>query len=430
MTDIAIFYGSDQDSPTSTAVMIYTENDGTDRLSPAGGDPIPVDPLLGWTGQTILAAGGTASFAETASGLCMTVSPAGDNVVAWTSPYGAIDLTDNTVYEIRAALNTTQTQEDSIPFWDIGLINLDVTGAQIGANAFGANFYFLDNLGNLNDNFGGSQGIGNFRNEFVMYWTPLAVSLPSWRSTTTGAFQAAADPFNDFQLSFRTFDIGSSSYGAQFDFGTVCLQELKIYRYDISDLTVLTTDYSDLSLAAGDVTASGPGTSFSFGGGALTISPSAADGWLASQIDIVPGTGTIDTQGGPQPAESWPLTWPSDVLYLISVQASIPHAGVQTSGIPDQFMIQLEGHVQTYQQSYILPNIKFNAQGAAGAGMPPVVPATGTYKAFGYTNESSTSSFYASLRPHISFLNMPGILPDPATGAVSIHSLTVNRVTF
>lgn len=434
-TSTVLFFASDGDQVTSGGTTIYTEADGTDRLSPAGGIEVynfnfgtGVD---GWFGATVLANGGTATASQTANGLCLTVSAAGDNIANWTSPYGLLDLVDNAVYEVRATMNTTQTGEDQIPFWDLGIINLDVTGAQTGANAYGGNFYFLDNLGNINDNLGGSQGIGNFRNEFVIYWTPLPVSLASWRSSTTGAFQAASDPFNDAQLSFRTFDIGSSGYGAANDSGTICLQELKIYRHDLDALSILTTDYSDTSLASGDVTATGPGTTFAFSGGALSLTPSSANGWLAGQIDIVPGTGTVDGPGGPQPLESWPLTWPSDVLYLMTVDASIPNAGVQTSGVPDQFMIQLEGHVQTYQQSYVLPNVKFNGQGAGGAGSPPIAPATGAYKAFGYTNETSKATgFYEGLRPHISFANIVNIFPDPATGSMSIHGITVNRATF
>jgi len=435
MTDTVLIYASDGDQYTSGGTVIYTDNDGTDRLSPAGGTKI-IDldftaSAQNWFGQTKQATnGGSATFAQTASGLCLTLSAAGDNVVVWTSPYGLLQLTSNTVYEIRATMNTTQTEQDHIPFWDLGIINLDVSGAQTGANSYGGNFYFLDNLGDLSNSLGGSQGIGNFRNEFVVYWTPLSVNLPSWQSTTTGAFQPAADAFNDGQLSFRSYDIGSSGYGASADFGTICMSHLAVYSHDISTLQVGATDYSDTSLASGDVTATGAGTTFTFSGGALTMAPSSGTGWATSQLDIVPGTGTIDTIGGPQPAESWPLTWPSDRLYMITVNASIPNASVQTAGIPDLFMVLLEGHVQTYQSSYVLGNVKFLGQGSGGAALPPVAPAVGSYVAFGYTNESSKSVFYDRMRPHISFLNVTGVLPDPATGSVSISGITVNEATF
>jgi hypothetical protein len=430
------FYVTDEDQYTSAAAFIYTEDDGTDRLSPggAGDEIINIDfstGAQGWQGQTELQAnGGSATFAQTGSGLCLTVTAAGDNIVKWFSPYGLLDLTDNTVYEIRATMSTTQTGEDLIPFWDLGIINLDVTGAQTGANSYGANFYFLDNLGDLANDDGGSQGIGNFRNEFVVYWTPLSVSLPTWRSPTTGAFQPASDPFNDAQLSFRVFDLASSSYGGAADFGTVCLGQLQVIAHNLDDIQIGTTDYSDTSLAAGDVTAGGPGTTATFAGGAVTLSPSSGTGWESGQIDVVPGTGTIDTSGGPQPTESWPLTWPSDVLYLISVDASIPTALTQTNGAPDIITVMLEGHVQTYQQSFVLPNVRYNGQGAGGAGLPPVAPSTGTYKAFGYTNESSKSIFYDRLRPHINMLNVNGIAPDPATGSISFHGITVQKATF
>lgn len=434
-TDVVVFLVSDEDQFTSAATVIYTEDDGTDRLSPAGGDlGYSFDFSTGtdsWFGTTTLAgSGGSATFAQTGSGLCLTVSAAGDNIVRWDSPYGVINLVDNTAYEVRATMNTTQTEEDHIPFWDLGIINLDVSFAQTGANAYGANYYFLDNLGDLGNNLGGSQGIGNFRNLFVVYWTPTAVSLPSWRSTTTGAFQPGADAFVDAQLSFRSFDIGNSGYGAAADFGTICLQQLEIYAHNMDSLNVGTSDYADTDIQSGDVAATGPGTTYTYGAAGLTIAPNSPTGWAGGQIDVVPGTGTIDTIGGPQPAESWPLTWPSDMLYLISVDASIPSAASQTDGVPDMFMIMLEGHVQTYQQNYVLPNVRILNVGTGGAGLPPVAPSVGTYKTFGYTNESSKSVFYDRLRPHISFLNIPGILPDPATGSISVKSISVNQASF
>lgn len=433
-TDIVTFFVSDEDQYTSKSIAIFTENDGSDRLSPAGGvSELDINfstGTNGWIGLVDQAAnGGTASFQQNANGLCLTVSAAGDNIASWLSPYGIIDLTDNAVYEIRATMYTSQTTEDAIPFWNIGLINLDLTGAQTGANSYGAEFYFMDNLGDPNNDLGGSQGIGRFRNEFVVYWTPVPVSLPSWRSQTTGAFQPAADDFNDLQLSLRVFDLASSGYNAAADSGSVCLTRLQVYRHDLDAINVVSTEYSDTSLASGDVAATGAGN-FAYSGGVLTVTPNGGNAWLTGTIDIVPGTGTIDVIGGPQPLESWPLTWDADVLYLISSDWSIPNAGVQTTGIPDFISVMLEGHVQTYHKSYVLPNVRYLNQGTGGAGLPPVAPATGSYKAFGYTNEPSKSSFYSGLRPHILLENFSGIIPDPATGSFSIHNLVTQRVTF
>jgi hypothetical protein len=342
-----------------------------------------------------------------------------------------IPLTDNTVYEIRVTMNTTQTAALSIPFWDLSVIDTNLNPAfnpAFGANAYGGDFFCLDNLS-------GAEGIGRFRSEFVFYFVPPPVAMAGWRSATTGIFQPAADNFNDFQFNFRIFDMASNGFGAQNDSGSVCLQQIEVFSHDFTARqTVGAPAFTNTNLTAANTAAVTFGlTTFTFTGGDLTVAPANATSWADSLDFVRPGTGADGDGVNPMPAASWPITdWQSDKLYLVSMEASIPSAASQTNGIPDLLYLVLEGGAQqTHQLSFVLPNVKITG-GPVGAGMPPIAPSTDRYYGFGYSNEASHDAAWDAMRPQILIQNAPGLNSPQAIsqGSFTIHGWDVQEVTF
>jgi hypothetical protein len=428
------FFVSDGDLTDSDTIIVFTDDDGgPDRTSPSGSIPVGEFPFsvsgtaLGWVfgGQT----GGAASSSSN-SGICIDVPAAGENGGTWSSPYGAEAMTqivDNTGMEFRFEMGTNQTTQGNIPLWDFFILNAPIAPGDpgIGANAYGADFWFLDNIG-------GSQGIDmpNGRSEFKAYFTPAAAQLASWRDTTTGAYQAAADPFNDMSFNFRVLDNTSGNYGAQNDSGSVCLENVWVGRFPLDGIVRGTVVYSDSDLQSGDWRLQGSGSTISFSGGNMTVAPASGTAWNDPGVDgLLPGPGTL-TEPINDPA-SWPIAWEADKLLLYEVQISAPDAAAQQNPA-DVFRPMIDaGGSETFQESFLLPWVKFLGAGSAGAGAPPV-GTPGTYLAFAYTNAASVASDYAFLRPRFDVMNFDHLNTPVAnpTGAFTIHSFTVTEITL
>jgi len=425
------FWVSDGDLASSETVMVFTEDDGVDHLSPAGGTNILTwDFSAGANSWVFATAGGTATSSQTTDGICINVPTTGDNQARWDSPYGNVQLVDNTVLEIRLHMTTNQTTASSIPLWDIIIQNSQINPAAgpsgaIGANSYGGDYWYLDNIG-------GSQGIGlpNGRSDFKIFFAPPALTLASWRSTTTGAFQPTADPFNDMAFNFRIFDIGSSGYNANNDSGTVCLQEMVVERWSFDAMTRGTSRYSDEDLQTGDWKnlQIGTGGNLTFANGDMTLSPSSGSAWSNSVDVMTPG---VEAGSGlPKDAPTaWPIAWESDKILLMEVEASAPTAGDQANQ-PDILLPMIDaGGSETFQSGFQLLNIKFLGAGTAGAGAPPV-GSTAKYVMFAFTNKASVASDFAFLRPRVDIQNFPSIQPQNPTGSIRIHGITVTEVTF
>jgi hypothetical protein len=440
-TKTLTFFVSDGDLASSKTIMVYTDNNlgtGTlrlDRLSPGGAAPIVTWNFTTGPNGWVFANGSGTTGAQSSSGVCLTVPGPGDNIGRWDSPYGMVPLVDNSVYEIRMHLTTTQTTQGAIPLWDLIIQNAQINAAagpsgSVGANSYGGDYWYLDNIG-------GSQGVGlsSGRSDFVVYYTPPAVTFPSWRSTSTGAFQPTADPFNDMAFNFRVFDIGSSGYGATNDSGTICLTSFTAGRFSLDNMTRGTALYSKTSLASTDFyktqTAGGANqTNLGFSGGIMTISPATPGTSWDNNIDtIIPGTLANAGQLPSAAASNWPIAWQSDQILLLEVEVSAATTADQQNQADIIVPMIDAGGSETFQFGFTLPNIKFLGAGTAGAAAPPV-GSTAKYMTFAYTNAHSTASDFNFLRPRLDIQNFVGISSANPTGGLRVHSVTVTPVTL
>jgi hypothetical protein len=361
----------------------------------------------------------------------LTTPGAGDNVGAWYSPYGYVNLVDNSVLEIHLTLSSTQTTLSAQPLWDFIVANnnlANVPNGAIGANTYFGDFFFLDNIG-------GSQQIGGAgRSEFIIYYTPPPVDFANWRSTSTGAFQAVADPFNDMAFGFRTLDLASGGWNAANDTGTICLSDIVISQWSMDNMVRGATVYSDTSLAAGDfhMAIAGSGGTLSFNAGKMRIAPTTGTSWNNNIDSIAPGANNSPSGTGLPINDPtvWPITWVSDKILLMEYDTSAPTVNDQQH-LGDLIVGMIAaGGSETFQESFTLPNIKFLGNGTAGAGAPPVAPSSGLYKAFAYTNAHSNASDFNFLQPRIDIQNFPQFEDANPTGAMDIGAVTVQEVTF
>jgi len=433
-TKAMTFFVSDGDLASSETVFVYTDNNGTDRLSPSGGQPVVNWDFTGANknGWVFFAVTGVTS--SSTGGICLTAPLAGDNQGRWDSPYGLVDLVDNAVLEIRMNLSSTVTTAGTTPLWDLIIQNAVSPSAgpqgAIGANAFGGDYFWLDNIG-------GSQGIATpaGRTDRKIYYAPPAVTMPNWRSQSTGAFQPQADPFNNYAFNFRILDNASDTYGAGSDSGTICLVSMTIDRWDISNAVQIGAPlYNDTNLQAANwfvTTTGGNGqTNATFNGGDLTIAPASPGSSWTNNIDIIT-PGALATAGQiPTNPANFPLAWVANQTLMLEVECSAPTAAAQQSQ-PDAVepMIDAAGS-ETFQYGYQLGNIKFLGAGTAGAGAPPIAPSTGKYITFAYTHNASAASDFNRLRPRVDILNFASIQPTNPTGSITIHSVVVKQVNF
>jgi hypothetical protein len=218
-TQVVTLYASDGSTYSQTEIMVYTDNEGEDRLSgePTGGIPVIeldfTNNANGFTSMAVGTVGATATLEG--NGICIEVAAGGNNLGTWTSPWAFIDLAANSVYHIRADVNGTQTTAGLVPLWDVIIQNFDnLTGAN-GAYAYFADYYFLDNEG-------GAYAVGPATgiSRVDMYFAPLPAKLASWNDESAGAFTATNDAMNDMQMIFRVLDADESAqYGGELDVG-------------------------------------------------------------------------------------------------------------------------------------------------------------------------------------------------------------------
>jgi hypothetical protein len=423
-------------------VLVYTEKGGVDRLS-ATTAPTPVlvasqnyaTATNGWVTAGLV---GATTFTNPAEGMCLTVDLATDpNIGEWASPYGLIPLVANSVWRIRATLNTTQNTSGQVPLWDFLIQNYAVDGSQ-GALGYLGDYFFLDNVGSANAIKGPAAGL----NQFDVWYTPSAIMTPQFATATTAPYDAS----NDMIVIFRVLDGGASSgFGGQLDSGRICLQDLNIRRFDLSALyTVGNPDVYDLQpivsgtngvsivnyQAQGAPGSPGSGSTANFSGGVLTLTPADPEGWLIEATLISPGNDIDPPLGDPNSAEivdNYPVTWQSNTLYQILVDASAPDLMGENNG-PDALVVSFDTKTnELLADSYILT-------GMNRVGMPKV-GAPQTYTTFFWShNVTNTGNANGNrLRWKVFVLNTDiydkPLVPGYGTStARNLGGITISRI--
>jgi hypothetical protein len=346
-------------------------------------------------------------------------------------------------------MTTNQTTAGRVPLWDLLVQNLNVNATQ-GDQAYLGDYLFLDNVGSANAVKGPSAG----RNVFDMWYAPSAVMTQQWNDATDGAFTATRDPNNDMEMIFRVLDAGAvGGYGGELDSGQLCVTNLNVDRFDLSKLYTVgnpdvynlepmvsgTNGVSIVNYVADNLPGTpGSGTVSDFSGGVLTMTPADPAGWLLEATLITPGNSDNPPLGipasAPEIVDNYPITWESDTLYQIMVEASAPNATAEDNG-PDAILVSYDTKTnELLGDSYILT-------GLGRAGMPKVgTPQTYTTFFYSHSTTNETSTNANRLRWKIFVLstgdyNKPlpaGYVGDPSRnlGGLTIHNVKVRKVQF
>jgi hypothetical protein len=437
MTKVMTLFASDGETVTqSNDFMVYSDDEGQDRLSFGGAVPTPVQNIdfstAGASGWAFSTEYGTVT-SSLVGGLCLEVALTGVQSGAWASPYGFIELADNAVWQVRVGVTTDVTSVGTTPLWDIVSQNFgpDET-PQKGQFAYGGDYYFLDNVGGANSPI---SGVG--LTEFELWFTVPPAKAEQWRSTTTGAFTTARDPDNDMRLLFRTIDVDGVGYGGELDAGELCLADINVTRYSLGDMAVNSTVYERTTMVDGTQAGQadngflvsdiiGGGTE-DWTGGNLTLSPPSG-GWDIEITTVVPGDDDFTFTESPAVNElpdNFPITWNDDELLVVIYELSAPNATGE-SNPSDQIRIGMDGPTNELIQLNFVTG-RFDTAAMPKQGTPQ------EYWTFFHTNAATLDSAGRTiLRPRFELLNSNAWneTGTTATGGTTIHSVKVQKVSF
>jgi len=465
-TQAVTLYASDQTTYSAKSVWFYTDDGGHDRLSPGNiqyqfpGDHANTS---GW--NYALLGGAVSQSNGTGMQFCFTTtastSATDDKLATWQSPYSGdpalstMELVANSAYKIRMVINGSQTDVTKVPYWDMTVNNDGGEGhAPIasdfsnyrGRNGFGGNFFFLSNTGGAN---AAIQQTGG--KPFIFWWCPSPVSTARWNDTTetqTGYFGGPGpyapsmvtnrNAFVEFRVLQTASNAGANQIGP---FGTLCLTDLTVERFDMSTMQVVTANlYNATTITSTNTNADGgTGTNYtaSFSGGTLTLTPTTAGSGPTGTFLAQVGSGTSPAFSfSPETAQdhaNYPCTMDPQSLYLVSMDLSAPTQS-DMDHPPAQFWLGADCPTnELICLAWVTP-VNFNHH--AG---PTLTPST--FKAFFYSNYASTPGagfeWVSIFRPRFMLTNngnlgrgedSQGALNK--SGAIRIHNMKVDKVMF
>jgi hypothetical protein len=429
---VVTLFASDGSTYTTQEIMVYTDNGGQDRLSPAPTGEIVINyDFTNDDNGFVTTAGfnfGTRTVTVGANGVCIEVIAGGTNIGTWTSPYPMFEMAGNSVYRVRANVNSTQTTAGAVPLWDIVIQNFDNITATQGANAYLADYLYLDNVGGAYA-VGPATGIDNIE----LYFVPLAAKCPAWTDVATGAFSTANDARNDVQLIFRILDADNTGgFGGESDFGQICMQTLLIERFNLTEQVAEGDTVMDIAIGQPayrgyDLLGS---TSFNWTtAGQVTIGPT--DGNFETEISYLePGDGDhLGVGGSGSAVDDYPFVWEADTIYMTEVSVSAPSAAAEDQPVD---VIQVGMDPPTWE------NVMLNSVTRGDATMHNIgMPKAGTpqtYVSFFRSGPVTISGVpdFERLRPRLQILNATPLVfngqaqnNDPYT----VHGITVKKVT-
>lgn len=335
-SEIVTLYASDGSAFGVANMLVYTEDDGEDRMSNSlelVRDVVPANQTgaNAWTSQVLVGAAGAVQNVN--NQLCITAALQQDTFAQWVGPYGFFDLVQNQVYRIRLSMGTNNTTipVNTGPLWDFFIDNFDMT---VGAlDAYGFDFLNYDNEG-------GANSVTSL-DTFDVWFTPMAVQSARWNDPVNGVFTAANDPKNDARVTFRVLDAGTSIDAAS-DQGTICLERIQVHRMPFDALQVVETLYQENNLTNSNYTVSTtiPGaTSVQFTNGDIVIAPTSNTAWEVEVINVDPGNTDISTEA--ERRDNWPIPWVEDQLLIGRVGIQAQNATAETTP-PDVLMLTVD----------------------------------------------------------------------------------------
>jgi hypothetical protein len=371
---VVTLWASDGTTATGKSSIFYTDNEGEDRFSGGFVSDVDLDFTGGDNGWTYNASlDGAMSEDLTGTGLCITAILSDVAIEGYrsdaTTPY---DLTDNSVYRMRAVLTTTAAS-GAVPAMQFVVNNTTADAVSgFGAGfAYGGEFIVVEAQGNANSIVNRTNG------EYFWYFVPTQAQVSNWRSTTGGAFDAANDGVNDYRMEFNLIDvdgIGASETKA----GTVCLTNLVIDRADIAALSRGSEVYG---VTAFDATNFGGGQRIlgtaTFTAGNIVVASTSG----VALVNLEPGTSTFD----PTSTASFPIATTADTAYIIETSVT---AGAGTVPIE---IIRINADLPSNE-------IIQNTYGAATAGsalgvaaLPTAGGSAETYTGFFFSHSTTAS---------------------------------------
>jgi hypothetical protein len=443
-SEVVTLIASDGTTYGTRSLIVYSDNNGLDRVTGAGGLP-PSTPVVnrdftqqewGWTTLSEL---GTVTYTRSGTdGLCLGVTALGVTIGSWVSPFGEIPLIDNAVYRVRLTVSTTASLNNT-PLWRLVTEN----GSQnplLALFAYGCEHLFLDNVGSAN----APSPIPGGRATFDLYLNPIAVSTAQWKSTTNGPFAAANASTKDARARFGILDVDGAGYGAETDVGTVCLKTIDIVRWDINSAVVQdaalynVTSFTDALQPPGITVPSGynliglVGSNISFTGGVATITPSTAAGWTVEVATLSPGDKTLTSlQTGANPGDigdNYPIAWEANQLYQVTTGLSVSNAAGEANP-PDILRLTVDQPTQELiYGSYV--TTKYDRAASPKQGTPQL------YNLFWYGNNRtvSTAFNFARFRPRLDVIcRTDFFITGPTqnnTEGVNVHSMSIKKVRF
>jgi len=437
-TQWVTFYASDGSTRTEASVLFYTANDELDQLSGAA-HRVYSDGTPATSGDWAYSfMGGSATSSTVSNAICMNVGQIGINWAFWSGRYGQLPLVKNSVYRIRALVNGSAATAGTTPFWDLLVNNFDGTH---GLNAYGANYFFLDNTG------GANAALAGAGTTFEMWWNPTCVSNAKWNDTEAlrpGPFadQYAAD--RDAFIQFRVLDVNNSpGITADNDFGSLCMKSLTIDRYELGTLAVAegggglvnVTAITNALAGSGNTRFHGVNGSGTFANNALTIAPipgttDVDDGRRAMIATVEPGNDTIPFSTNPSDSaevlDNFPVPMDPQTLYEIHFGLQAPTAADEASP-PDVFWLGADILTnETIYMTYVTSNVFGTAMPAYSAAGTPQ-----DYKCFFYSNGGTAASnpaWWKQFRPRFMIGNAEGLGLFQATGAVTMNYYKVDKI--
>lgn len=443
-SQVVTLIASDGSTYTMKEIIVYSDNGGEDRLSPEADIVVP---LIDFTSQPATNAGyppttpiGSVTYSET-DGACITVPASGANLGSFkATPGNAIDLTAESVYQIRLAVTTDQSGDGQVPFWDVVCSNFfenhPVAGTPLnGPNNYGGDYLFLDADGGANaaSNSRDSGAAARGRSVFEIWFAPPQVGIDAWSSTSTGGFTPTNAEINDFTIEFRVLDVdGGHQPASNPDLGSVCMDSIEVLKHDLDQLLAgadPTPAYDVSTISAATHTAANliaGSTTVVFAGGNVTLTPTANPGWAVEVVSVNPGDGVADPVTGVGVADDYPIPWEDDTLFAVSVTASAPNA-LGEADPPDSLRFGLDTITnELFGLGFVTPTLDGIASVKQGESR--------TYYTFVYGHSASLSPVAAdvSLRPRIDLLCAPTFKANANAdnlGGITIEAVKVDKLT-
>lgn len=421
---VVTMFVSDGEDVTSESIIVYSDDNGLDRLSPST-SAVPVadldfsaDGAGAWQWEVSLGLTGITS--STNGGLCMTAPLTGTAAARWFSPYGGaegIDLVANNLYRVRMTMSSSQSAGAAQPLWSLTFINSDeaATNAQ-GANAHGGDFWVLGQSGGAN-----AVGTAAGRTVYDVYYAPIQTAVAGWQTFLNDA--ANADE-GDLRMFFRMFDIPATAtgdYGADSDEGEICIATMTVDRFPVDSLVDGAEVYGDTDMTDGwaFIELVPNATSFADSGTDVLMTPGSA-GWGGDAFTA------IDTT-----PDGFPIQIEADTLYRMDVTVAAENAAAAGNGpeyirmlmftesselFADYFMLNRAGSGATdadvvYSSYFYSHNVTLEANDGGTPGDP------------------SDDVLFDGLKPAMQIGSLQGESLGSNDGGLLIKSVSVTKVT-